>query len=268
VGEYEFRLLGPVEVLRRGAQLPVEAPRQRALMASLLLEPNRVVSVERLTSQLWGADPPARARNTIQSLVLRLRRALPPRPSGGLVQTRPSGYRMGVEAGELDLDRFDAFSAQGRHLLGEGQAGAAATALRAALDLWRGEPLAGAAGARLQEVDAACLREKRLQALEDRVEADLMLGRCSELLHELPAIIAEHPLRERLYAWLMIALHREGRQAEAFEHFRILRRRLVDELAVEPADFVQELHRQMLAGDPVRQPWLRSRAPLGRRGAA
>jgi DNA-binding SARP family transcriptional activator len=223
------------------------------VLAALLLEANRVVSVERLTSQLWGDDPPARARNTIQSLVLRLRRVLGRARFGsdGPLQTAPPGYRLRVDPGELDLDTFAELTARGRRELAAGQAECAATSLRTALALWRGEPLAGAAGVRLQEIDASCLREIRLQVLEDRIEADLSLGRVGSLVVELSAAVAEHPLRERLLALLMIALYRDGRQAEAFDQFHGLRRRLVEELAVEPVDFVQELYRRMLAGEPV-----------------
>lgn len=250
MSETTYRVLGLVEVVHRGRVLPIRAPRQCAVLACLLLEANRVVSVERLASQLWGDDPPARARNTVQSLVLRLRQALPTESSHPLV-TRPPGYAIQVDPRDLDLAVFEALSAQGRRQLSQGDAPAAAATLRSALALWQGDPLAGAAGRRLQEVEAVHLVEMRLRVLEDRIAADLALGRDGELIGELRRAIADCPLRERLYAMLMIALYREGRQAEAFDAFHFLRRRLVDELAVEPTDLVRDLYGRMLDHVPT-----------------
>lgn len=243
--DIEYRLLGPVEVVHADRVLRIDAPRQLAVLACLLLEANRVVSVDRLITQLWGEQPPERARNTVQSLVLRLRRGL---PTGAhhVLRTKPPGYLLRVDDGQLDLDQFDRLAANGRRQLADNNPRIAAQTLRAALELWRGEPLAGAAGTRLQEVDGARLREKLLQVTEDRMEADLVLGRTAELVAELVMSVADCPLRERLSAIYMVALYREGRQAEAFDVFHGLRRRLVDELGVEPGDLVQHLYRRML----------------------
>jgi DNA-binding SARP family transcriptional activator len=253
VGNFEYRVLGPVEVRRGGTTVPIDAARQRALLAALLLEPNRVVSVDRLASQIWGDLPPPRARNTVQSLVLRLRRAITPTSTGkngGVLITRPPGYLLTVEPGQLDLRNFDDLFDRGRRQRESGQVHEAASTLRQALALWRGEPLADAGGVRLIEVDAAHLRERRLQAIEERVEADLALNRNGDLIAELPMTIAENPLRERLYGMLMLALYREGRQAEALDVFQLLRRRLIHDLAVEPGQPIQLLHQQILAQEP------------------
>lgn len=254
MGETEYRILGPVEVIRAGTKVSIEAPRQRAVLAALLLEANRVVSVERLISQVWGDFPPRRARNTVHSLVLRLRRALTPghRTSDHQVlTTRWPGYRLQIEPGQLDLNRFENVAASGRTALSAGETATAAATLRQALGLWRGEPFADAAGVRLHEVEAARLRERWTQTLEERIEADLALRRHGDLIAELPTHIAENPLRERLYGQLMLALYLAGRQAEALDVYQLLRRRLIEELAVEPDPAVRRLHQQILAHDPV-----------------
>ncbi|GIH02985.1 hypothetical protein Rhe02_10520 [Rhizocola hellebori] len=253
MGEFEYRVLGPVEVLGRRGKVSIKASRQRAVLASLLLEANRVVSIDRLIRQLWGDAPPARARNTVQSLVLRLRKAFaaahPCQPNDVLVTKQP-GYLLQVGAGQLDLASFDQLAAEGRAALLDGKPERAADSLGRALALWRGDPLSDAAGVGLQEVDVPRLRERRLQAIEDRIEVDLMMERYPEVIIEVPALIAEHPLRERLYGQLMLALYRANRQAEALEVFQTLRRQLIDELAVEPTSAVQRLHLQMLSHDP------------------
>jgi DNA-binding SARP family transcriptional activator len=198
VREIEYRILGPVEVLLDGRAVPLLAPRQRAILAALLLERNHVVSVDRLAKQLWGESPPRQARNTIQSLVLRIRHNLAALGHDLVLLTRYPGYRLQVGAGELDLDRFNGLAAEGRQALSTDRPEIAARTLRAALTLWRGEPIADAAGAGLHQVDVPRMRERRLQAIEDRIEADMRLGRFDELIVELPALIAEYPMRERL----------------------------------------------------------------------
>jgi DNA-binding SARP family transcriptional activator len=249
----EYRILGPVEVELGGVSVPIEAPRQRAVLAALLLEANRVVSVERLATQVWGDRPPSKARNTIQSLVLRLRKSITPSRSfktNNVLITKRPGYLVLVEPGQLDLDRFESMVATGRAAMSRGEPETAASTLRRALDMWRGEPFSDAAAVRLHEVDATRLRERRLQALEERIDADLMLKRHADLVAELPTVIAENPLRERLYGQLMLALYRSGRQGESLEVYQLLRRRLIDELAVEPAAAVRRLHQQILAHEP------------------
>ena len=251
--EIEYRILGSVEVLLDGRPAPLLAPRQRAILAALLLERNHVVSVDRLAKQLWGDSPPRRSRNTIQSLVLRIRRTLAAvnrNPQGEVLLTRYPGYRLQVGPDQLDLDRFNSLVGEGRRALSADQPQIAARTLRYALALWRGEPLADAAGVGLHQVDVPRLRERRLQAIEDRIEADLRLGRYDELIVELPSLIAEDPMRERLHGQLMAALYNAGRQAEALDAFRVLRDTLVKELGVEPGPALQRLHRRILSQDP------------------
>ena len=269
--ETEYRILGPIEVLRSGRPVPLAAPRQRALLAALLLEANRVVSVDRLTELLWGESPPAQARNTIQSLVLRLRRALTatgPTGGGEVLVTRRPGYLLRVAPGQLDLARFERLYASGRAALADGTPGAAARLLREALALWRGEPLADVAGVGLSEVEAPRLRELHLQALERRIEADLQLGHHGDLIAELPALIAEHPLRERLYGQLMLALYKAGRQAEALEVFHALRGRLVDEIGVDPGAELRGIHQAILRGEVDHPPPALVAAPAPHRPPA
>lgn len=242
MAEFQYRVLGPVEVWLDGQPLPIDAPRQRALLAALLLEANRVVSVDLLVDWLWGSSPPAQARNTIQSLVLRLRRILG--PEGGLLTRRP-GYLLRVEPDRLDLDVFERLAADGRAALDAGDAETAARELRAALALWRGEPLSDAATQ--DNVEVPRLRERRLRVTEDLVAAELGCGRHADLVAWLTALVAGNPLRERFSGQLMLALHGSGRRAEALEVFQSLRRRLVDELAVEPCDAVRLIHREILA---------------------
>lgn len=250
----EYRLLGTVEVVADGRPLPGLAPRQRALLAALLLERDQIVSVARLTWQLWGDSPPRQARNTIQSLVLRIRRTVGvvnQDPHGEVLLTRHPGYRLQVGADRLDLERFHCLAAEGRRALSTDQPESAARTLQRALALWRGEPLADASGVGLHQVDVPRLRERRLQAIEDRIEADLRLGRYHELIVELPSLIADHPLRERLHGQFMAALYKAGRQAEALDAFRVLRGALINDLGVEPGPALQRLHRRILDQDPM-----------------
>lgn len=252
MGEIEYRILGAVEVRRNRELLDIEAPRQRAVLAALLLEANHVVSVARLTTQLWGDSPPAMARNTIQSLVLRLRRILTPCRSvrdNDVLLTRHPGYVLRVGPGQLDLHRFHERVAVGRAALSAGQPELASRAFGEALELWQGEPLADAAGVGLQEAEVPALRESRLYALEQRIDADLMLGRHDALIPELLGLVAKQPLRERLHGQLMLALYRSDQQAEALKVFCALRHRLVTDLAVEPAQDLRRLHHRILTQD-------------------
>jgi DNA-binding SARP family transcriptional activator/tetratricopeptide (TPR) repeat protein len=249
MGDLEYRILGPVEVWLDGRKVRIDAPRQRAVLAALLLEANRVVPVDRLIDRIWADAPPARARNTVQSLVLRLRRILG--PAAGLL-TRPPGYLLQVPAGRLDLEVFEQRAASGRAALVAGDAESAARELRAALALWRGEPLTGVAGTGLVDVEGPRLRERRLLVTEELIDADLECGRHADSVGQLTALVAENPLREKMHGQLMLALHRSSRRGEALEVFRTLRGQLVDELAIEPGEQVQRLHREILADERTR----------------
>jgi DNA-binding SARP family transcriptional activator len=241
----EFRLLGPVEAWTDGRQLPIRGPLQRRLLAALLLHANRVVAAERLIETLWGPQPPKTARADLQGRISNLRRVLA--PAEDRLRFRPPGYALSVAPAELDLHEFTRLADEGRHRLASGDVVEASRALAAALALWRGPPLDGVEGL---AAEAARLEERRLAALEDRIEADLRLGRHGTLVAELTALVAEQPIRERLRGHLMLALYRSGRQAEALAAFRELRGRLVEELGVEPSPPVQRLHQRILATGP------------------
>jgi DNA-binding SARP family transcriptional activator len=243
----QYRILGPLEATDAdGTPLPIGGRKQRALLAVLLLRANEVVSTDKLIDELWGEDPPGTAANTVQVHVSNLRRALGSREA---ILTRPPGYVLRVERDELDLERFVALAEEGRRALSEGRADEASDKLRSALDLWRGpalsdlefEPFAHSAVLRLEEL--------RLVAREDRIEADLACGRHAEVIPELEALIAEHPLRERQRGQLMLARYRSGRQAEALDAYQAARHTLVEELGIEPSPALQRLEKAILTHD-------------------
>jgi predicted ATPase/DNA-binding SARP family transcriptional activator len=242
----DFRILGPLEVSRDGEPCDLGARKHRALLALLLLHANEVVSVDRLIDELWGEAPPATAPKALQVYVSGLRRAI----GRDVLATRAPGYMLSVDEGELDLWRFERLAGEGRKALAAGDPARAAAALGRALGLWRGPPLADLAYEPFAQTAIARLEELRLACLEDRIEADLALGRHAELVAELEALIREDPLRERLQAQLMLALYRSDRQAEALEVYRAARRVLSEELGIEPADELQRLQRAVLSHDP------------------
>jgi len=242
----DFRLLGPLEVTRDGRVLQLGRAKERALLAVLLLHANQVVSADVLTDRLWGDDPPATASKALQVYVSRLRKAL----GADALVTRAPGYFVSVAPGQLDLHRFEELvtRAQGA------EPAAASAVLREALSLWRGAPLADFAYEAFAQAEIARLEELRLGAIEQRVEADLALGRESELVAEVERLLTEHPLRERLRGQLMLALYRSGRQAEALAVYQDGRRRLDDQLGLEPSESLKQLQRQILAHDPALEP--------------
>jgi DNA-binding SARP family transcriptional activator len=254
----EFRILGPLEVWDGRTLLPIpHAPRQRTLLVALLLRANQAVSVEWLTRQVWGSDPPASARVTLQNHVRRLRQIVHPVNRYPLFRellvTRPPGYVFELRPDQLDLHVFHRLTAEARQWMDDNP-DYAAQLLRKALGLWRGRPLADVDSESLVRNEVPRLEELRLAALEERNEAELRLGRHAELVSELTALVAEHPLRERFHAQLMVALYRCDRQADALEVYRRLRRGLVAELAIEPSSDLQRLEKAILTADPALQP--------------
>ena len=243
----EFRILGPLEVWDEGGEVSLGGPKPRALLAVLLLHPNEVVPADRLIDELWGEDSPERAAAALRVNVSRLRKALPQ----DVLTTRSPGYVIRVEPDELDLHRFERLVDEGRSLLARGLAADASERLRDALSLWRGPALADFAYESFAQAAIARLEEIRLAAVELRIDADLALGRHDELVGELEALVAEHPLRERLRRYLMTALYRSGRQAEALDAYQDARRALVDELGIDPSPALQELERAILRQDRV-----------------
>src|SRR5436189_1230445 len=245
----EFRLLGPVEAVIDGRPVALPAAKPRALLAVLLLDRNRVVSVGRLVEDLWGDEPPETATKALQGYVSQLRKAL----GADRRLTKPPGYSLRAEDGELDLDRFEVLAREGRELLGSGESKAAAKRLAEALELWRGTPFAEFESEPFARDAGARLEDARLAALEDRIEADLALGRHARLVPELEELVAREPLLERPRGQLMVALYRSGRQADALELYRRTRELYVEELGIEPGPALQELERAVLRQDPSLQ---------------
>ena len=216
-----------------------------SLLAILLLSANEVVSSDRLIDELWGEHSPESGRTALQVRVSQLRKALG--PAGAQLVTRAPGYVLRVDPGQLDLDRFE-------RLVREADTAApalAAAKLREALELWRGEPLADLSYESFAQSAVARMRELRITALEERIEADLALGRHNELAGELEALVAEHPLRERLRGQLMLALYRCGRQADALEAYQRARSELQVELGLEPGPELMALQTAILNHDRV-----------------
>ena len=253
MGALEFRVLGPLEVVRSGGSVDLASAKQRAILAALILHANQVVSADGLVEAVWGGSPPSTAAHALQVHVSELRRRLEPGrgpEEPRLLLTQAPGYLLRVGPGELDSDRFENLTAEARAHLASGSPEVAAGLLDEALALWRGPALGDLAGSEVAQREAARLDELRQTAVEDRVEAGLACGRHVELVAELQALVAAHPFRERAWSQLLLALYRAGRQGHALEAYRGLRRLLRDELGVEPAPAVQDLHRRILRHDP------------------
>jgi DNA-binding SARP family transcriptional activator len=235
----DFRVLGPLEaVCEDGRQLSLGGPKQRALLALLLLHANEVVSTGKLVDELWGERPPPTATASLQNNVAALRKLL----GSEVLVTRAPGYVLNVEPGQLDAEVFERRVEEARALDPEPRA----AALRAALALWRGPPLAEFTLEAFAEPEVRRLEELQLGAIEDRIEADLESGRAAELVAEVEALVARNPLRERLRGQLMLALYRSGRQADALAEFQNARRLFVEELGIDPGPELQSLHQAIL----------------------
>ena len=238
----EFRVLGPLEVVRDGRALELTRAKQRSLLALLLLQADEIVSTDKLVDGLWGARPPKAAVGSLQNLVSELRKAL----GRDVVKTQPPGYRLEIARGQLDLHRFeDLVMRAGETHEPERRA----SSLRDALALWRGPPLADLGYEPFAQVEIARLEEMRTSAREELIEAELELGRHSKLVAEVEALVADHPLRERLRGQLMVALYRSGRQAEALEAYREARDTLVEQLGIDPSPELQRLEQAILRHD-------------------
>jgi WD40 repeat protein/DNA-binding SARP family transcriptional activator len=249
-----FQVLGPLEVETDDRAVVLGRPKERLLLALLLTRPNQVATVEALIQGLWGEQPPSTAARTLQSHVKRLRRVLEPGrapgAAGQVLVTRDPGYLLRVAPGGLDAARFEELTAQARRALDSGAVDAAASLLREALGLWRGQAFEEFTDSDVVVAEAGRLGELRLAALEDRVEADLRLGRHRELVAELEQLIREQPLRERLWAQLLLALYRSGRQADALLAYQRARSVLVEELGIDPGAELRRLQAAILAQDP------------------
>jgi DNA-binding SARP family transcriptional activator len=245
----DYRLLGPIEAGVDGGVLDIGGPKQQALLAVLLLSANEPVSRDVLVDRLWGERPPAGAQHTLEVYISRLRKTLEPVAGGPVVLTRPGAYVLQAPGERIDVRRFERLAGEGRRALAAGAPGRAAAVLREALALWRGVPLAEASDEPFAQAQIARLEELRAGVLEDRIEADLALGRHGDVAGELEALAAAHPLRERLYQQLMIALYRCGRQAEALAVYRSARKTLVEELGIEPGPGLKRVERAILEQD-------------------
>jgi DNA-binding SARP family transcriptional activator len=234
----EFKVLGHLEVLRDGRRLELGGPKQRAVLALLLLHAGRVVSIDRLCHQLWVGEPSPRHHGTLHAYVSHLRRLLEPGRRAGTTQhlllTRGSGYLLQIDPGQVDAWRFERLVEQGRRAVVAGEFERAEDLLGSAFVLWRGPALADFAYELFAEAEAARLEELRMAAVEDRMDAALGRGRHVTAVAELEQLVKSHPLRERLYGQLMLALYRSGRQAEALRTYQSIRRELREELDAEP----------------------------------
>jgi DNA-binding SARP family transcriptional activator/tetratricopeptide (TPR) repeat protein len=244
----QFRILGPLDIVLDGRPVTIAAPRQRAVLAALLLNANRVLPADRIIALIWGDDPPATAQKTLQTLVHRLRRLIEPGP---LLETRFPGYLLRLPPDALDLTRLEALHRAGTQALRAGDPAGAARLLRQAAGLSRGPALVDiATDGRLAD-ELTRIRELQLQVLEDRNEAELRCGNHAELIGEIRTLVVEHPLRERLCGQLMLALYRSGRQSEALTAYRNQRRTLAEELGITPTPELEALHRAVLTADPA-----------------
>jgi DNA-binding SARP family transcriptional activator len=246
----QLRILGPFEVCDDSGRLvKLPAGRERALLAVLALHRGEVVSNDALLDALWGEQPPPTAAKALQGYVSHLRRILDSAGAGGILATQSPGYVLRVGDGVVDAQRFEALAAEGWRQLDDDPQAAVAT-FEEALGLWRGPALGEFAFAEFAQREIHRLDELRLETVEGRIEGLLRLGRHGAVVAELEARVDEHPLRERLRGQLMLALYRSGRQAEALEVYRDGRRRLANDLGLEPGTELQRLERQILAQDP------------------
>ncbi|MEW2355906.1 BTAD domain-containing putative transcriptional regulator [Spirillospora sp. NPDC029432] len=243
-----FAVLGPPRAWRGGAELPPGPPQQRAVLAALLLREGRPATAQELVDAVWGEDPPRRAVGALRTYAARLRRLLEPAADGAyeVLVSVGDGYALRVPDGALDATAFERDIAAAERARAAGRPAEARDLLRAALARWRGEPLAGVPGP-YAGAHRLRLLERRLAAVETRLGLDLELGGGAELVPELTALVAEHPLRERLRGLLMLALHRAGRHAEALDVYAETRRTLVDDLGIEPGRDLSDLHRRLLS---------------------
>jgi DNA-binding SARP family transcriptional activator/Tfp pilus assembly protein PilF len=243
-----FRILGPLEVLSPDGWTAIGAPKWRSLLACLLVRPSQLVPTDLLIDELWGESPPKRANNLVSIYVHRLRKVIGDTEGRVLVYRAP-GYLMRLAPGDLDLQAFESQVVDGRNALAAGDLQAAAMLLSDALSLWRGPLLADVPPSPLLATQADRAAELWLAATELRIEADLACGRAAQVVPELRGLVAEHPMRERLWLLLMRALEDDGRRAEALEVFAQAQEVIADELGVDPGADLQRFHRDLLAAD-------------------
>ncbi len=244
-----FRVLGPLEAYDGDTQVALGGPKRKAVLAVLLLNPNRVVSADGLVEQVWGDEAAFGAAKTLQVYISQLRKTLRRATADDLILTQPPGYRVAVARDELDLLEFEDLLAQARSVDRTRNPARVAQLLHAALGLWHGALLADLALEPFVQTYSAALEESRLGTLEDRVDADLACGRHAVLCPELETLVAAHPYRERLRGQLMLALYRSGRQADALRAYRNTQEVLVEELGIDPGPELRDLEDRILRHD-------------------
>jgi DNA-binding SARP family transcriptional activator len=258
----EFRILGPLDVIGEAGPVRLGGPKQRATLAILLLRANSVVSVDQLADDLYAGAAPVTAVTQVQRQISELRKTL---GSASVIETRSPGYVIHILPDQFDLARFERWTEKASQALARGDADVAAELFRQALALWRGSPLADFAYEAFARTSIERLEEMRLAVVERLAETQLALGRHTELVGELEALVRDHPLRERLRGLLMLALYRSGRQAEALDLYRKTREALVETFGIEPTPALRELERAILTQDPLLDP---ERAAPARSGPA
>jgi DNA-binding SARP family transcriptional activator len=251
----EFRILGPLEVVRGGVSLPLGGQKHRALLALLVLHADRVVSNDQIVESLWGENPPRTASGSIQNSISHLRKLL----GAERLITKVPGYVLHIDEDELDADRARTLLTEARSAPSEDRV----ELLRRAESLWRGPPLADFTYGAFAQTAIAQLEELRLSIREERIGYELESGRSGELIPELEALVGEHPLRERLRGQLMLALYRSGRQADALHAYQEARRALLEQLGIDPGPALQQLHNAILRQERSLDPTVVSARPGG-----
>jgi len=246
----EFRMLGPIEVTRHGSRLDLDSPKQRALLALFMIHPGRVLSTDRILTEVWLGGPPPSGVKTVRYHISKLRDVLHAESQKDILITDRAGYVLQVEPTQIDAVRFDQLVEQARALVPD-QPDRASRLLRDALGLWRGEALSDVIDYPFASIEAARLENLRLDALEERIDADLTCGHHAEVVGDLEKLTTLHPLRERLFGQLMLAQYRLGRQADALRTCQRLRRTLAEELGVDPGADIEQLQERILVHDPT-----------------
>lgn len=258
-GHTHFRVLGSLEVVREGRLVPLNAAKQRTILANLVLNGGLTVTVESLIDRVWGGEPPREARRALHVHVARLRRAL---GDGGRIQTSPEGYRLDLDGGSADIVAFEDLYRRARLAVHRADPRAALAALRRAVTLWRWPVLANVPSAALHTEVVPSLVESYLQASEERFRLEIALGNHRDVVAELLTESARHPLRERIKGQLMSALHLSGRQAEALDVYRTHVRSLRADLGLDPGEELTAVHQSVLTGQ------LHAVTPVATRGHA
>src|SRR5918996_4726667 len=251
----EFRILGPLEVVGGSRRLELGGPKQRAVLAALVLESNRVVPLYRLLDQLWGEEPPPRATATLQAYVSNLRRILEPerrpRTPATILVTQAPGYLLRIDPDRVDFLVFEALATKGRRLLADGKPHAAREVFTQSLALWRGPALADLVDERFSQTTATRLEDERLDVFEGRIDAELALGQHAAIIPELERQVTEHPYRERFWYLLLLSLYRAGRQADALNSFHRVRALFSEELGIDPSAALRTLEEEILQHSPT-----------------